>query len=830
MTKALECFPIHHAGRRAFTHPELGHEGLAQTSVCYLRFLRPVRVTHLELAVVTGGDAGRWIPNVPTHPAHIVVSVLDCSAGVWKQVKEVNLPFNPKFAGEGLSQSMPISEMETFFKEAVSAQTPHQIELDGIETDCLRVECDREHPVWPNHGECNGGPFNVPFGILHNLRAFGGEVAALVPPTYRPKLARGGFQPHAPEGMALDTRNPLEIIFRGDKMVIGFSLIRPMLTRLAWDHFGACAPQANRLCFTGKGDDSALWGGLNGPSYLTSVGNFVPQNMGGEVEVNGCRVRYRGIETGCGITIDASFTVSAEAVILEIEQEAREDTPVIQGEAWRLLWNMRAGLTGVAAEPVEREGRNGSVCLPALIAADSGGCLAVRLLEGEGAFQTESYRSGSFRQYDSRSVGFVLGRADGADRPLVIPAGRNRAVFELRLSALLPVAAEREEELSDGVRRCWTSGFSAFRPEFGGFSNNSISTNCHVNQHVAADFAAFTEQPDGGPDPLAMIKFSIGRALLDGGGYGYHRSLYLDSDPILLSGAGRVVQISGEQEWLERIDPGIRAAAQRILDNFDEDEGMIVSRTLSGDSGSHRWSSNAMDVIGFGHMDAYVNAWSYRGLRNAAALCMRLGIHSLAARCGQAADALRANFARQLLNPETGRVAGWRSRDGHLHDFAFLWINGVACAFGVMDTETCRSILGKLETLRRDIFPESGYQGLPLNLLPIAPEDHMLNFDLKPTFEHYTDGALSPVFAAYYIRALSIHGLAAEAKAAADRLEHGFADGLFHGPFGTGREFMTWTGADSGYEGTFGPNSGPLYAIAVERGVVIPPNPEWWLA
>ena len=41
---------------------------------------------------------------------------------------------------------------------------------------------------------------------------------------------------------------------------------------------------------------------------------------------------------------------------------------------------------------------------------------------------------------------------------------------------------------------------------------------------------------------------------------------------------------------------------------------------------------------------------------------------------------------------------------------------------------------------------------------------------------------------------------------------------------------MTWTGADSGYEGTFGPNSGPLYAIAVERGVIIPPDPEWWLA
>ncbi len=71
-------------------------------------------------------------------------------------------------------------------------------------------------------------------------------------------------------------------------------------------------------------------------------------------------------------------------------------------------------------------------------------------------------------------------------------------------------------------------------------------------------------------------------------------------------------------------------------------------------------------------------------------------------------------------------------------------------------------------------------------------------------------------------------GQSAEARALADSLERGFADGLFHGPYGTGKEFMTWTGADSGYEGTFGPNSGPLYAIAVERGVITPPDPEWW--
>lgn len=103
-----------------------------------------------------------------------------------------------------------------------------------------------------------------------------------------------------------------------------------------------------------------------------------------------------------------------------------------------------------------------------------------------------------------------------------------------------------------------------------------------------------------------------------------------------------------------------------------------------------------------------------------------------------------------------------------------------------------------------------------------------LGYKIKPSFENYTDGALSPIAATYYLRALSRNGLTTEARTLAESLERGFADGLFHGPYGTGKEFMTWTGADSGYEGTFGPNSGPLYAIAVEKGIIQPPSPEWW--
>ena len=598
MVVALNDFPVSHAGRLKVAHPELQREIHAQTAVRYLRFLRPVRVHHLNLPIVaTNSASGRWVPNVPTHPAHVTASVLDRKANRWTKIVDVDLPRNPKCAVAGLSQDMPIKEMEAFFRQVVAEQTPHRIELGGIETDCLKVECDREHSVWPNHGECNGGPFNVPFGMLQQLSAFGENLGATVAPAYRRKLARGAYGPAAPAGMTLDTRNPLEVVFRGDRLAVGFSLIRPMLSRLSWDHFGNCQPVGNRLVFRGSVGGVDTLSGQNGPSYITSAGHFVPQNMTGTVEVTDNQVRYVDIDTGCGVTVSAVFTVTAEAIRVELEQSAAVDLPMIEGEAWRLLWNMRAGLTSVAALPLEKEGRNGFVQLPALIAADSGGCLAIRLLEGDGSFHTESYR-----QNEVRSTSFVLASADTADAPLLIPQGRQRAVFELRPCALLPAPAAKELSLSKGVRRCWTAGFSAFRPEFGGFSNNAISTNCHVNQHTAFDFAAFTARPPVGPEPLDLVKFSLGRALLDGGGYGYHRNLYLDSDPILLSGAGRIVQLSADQRWLRRVGPGILAAVRRILCSFDAGEAMIVCRALSGNSGSYRWSSNAMDVVGFGHL------------------------------------------------------------------------------------------------------------------------------------------------------------------------------------------------------------------------------------
>jgi hypothetical protein len=98
----------------------------------------------------------------------------------------------------------------------------------------------------------------------------------------------------------------------------------------------------------------------------------------------------------------------------------------------------------------------------------------------------------------------------------------------------------------------------------------------------------------------------------------------------------------------------------------------------------------------------------------------------------------------------------------------------------------------------------------------------------QPTFEAYTDGSLSGWPATYYLRALSLYGPKDRARKMAKELEEGYTAGIFNGGKSTGHEFRSWEGLPTGYEGTLIGCFGPLYAIAIEQGVLKPSTPEWW--
>jgi hypothetical protein len=819
MTQPLTHYPITHGGIRKIIHPLLEVEIDNQTCVRYLRFTRPVILDRLELP---RSAYGRWTPAAPTHPAHLVLSIPDGER--WQVVTEVDLPYDPRIAGEGLRQDMNLAEVEAVFA-AIIREPPLRIDLPGIETDLLRVECDREHPVWPNHGECNGSPYSVPFGILNGLAAFGRESSPFKPEfSYLPGLRQGSLAPAAPEGMEV-RQTPLGIFFSSPRFSAGFSLKRPMLVHLGWDALGKGQAAHNRLKADWAIGIGTQVSGLSGPLLRTRRQDFGAQHWRGEVSVQGNRIEYRNLHVVSGLSIDACFSVTANGMLLELQQTCTQPVFALEYEAWRFAWDLRQGMTASAAVPTCEAGRNGRVSLPLAWASDGVGCLACQELHpgGEGWLgQVESYREAAVGTCGFSSL------HPGPDESGWIQPGSKRLALGIEVDAFTPQGTT--DEMQEGLRRHWGSVFSCFRPEHRGFSNNAASVNCHLSQSAPSEIICATRKLANGLDPRDLERFTLKRALLDGGGYGYWRNLYLDSDPALLIAAGRLHQASTDLAWLREVAVGLREVTLRVLGLRDE-HGLILCRDLSGNSGSYRWSCNGMDVVGFGHLDAYVNAQAYRGLHSAAALFTALGDHTLAAECKQAALKIKNAYADAFLNPKTGWIAGWRSRDGQLHDYGFLWVNGPALAYGLLEPEAARSALLNLEAARLQTGAVNGYFGLPSNLYPIAVDDHMMPLiwgTPEPTFENYTDGGNYAANAAYYLRALSIYGLKDQAARLADELEYGLEAGYFNGGLGMGTEFRTWDGLRTGYEGTLIGNFLAVYALAIERGVFEPQDPEWW--
>jgi hypothetical protein len=200
----------------------------------------------------------------------------------------------------------------------------------------------------------------------------------------------------------------------------------------------------------------------------------------------------------------------------------------------------------------------------------------------------------------------------------------------------------------------------------------------------------------------------------------------------------------------------------------------------------------------------------------------------------ETADALRVAYAKYLLNPETGWIAGWRSRDGQLHDYAILFVNGPALAFGLLDPAATRTALDeprsaprahrrRLRRARPAVQPDPH----PLRR-PHAPADpQRAVFDVRKLHRWRDD---ADVLRLLHSRPRRPTDFAKTPRAIAKDLDESFSAGHFSGGTDSGCEFRCWDGLASGYEGSFVCSFAPMYAIAIEQGIIQPMDPEWWPA
>lgn len=768
-----------------------------QNCTRYLRFDRHVNVAGFELQSYQR-KWGTSASHLRVLPKHLRVSATDEQGMEWNILYEDNdLP--------------PQDKLHVVFEEPVSLRY-------------VKVELLEHHGPSGSHIELASNPKNLLFQALdgfHCTFADGKEqkdagISEKPFVTVQPFLSGNvDIDPAAlPPNVTSEQKNR-EVIFTNRFCKMGFSTLRPMNTAWGWDSEG-----------TDRQQDSFLYKGHTSMSHFAQ-GPFLSHVtadthaglLGGDVEVKDNVVKYLHVSPRQGITRNYCFTIEENAVLLEIEQKVTEPIKAIECEAWRWIWDTKKSIIAPLASPFTH-GKNGRCMFPMICHSPNFGDISIELVEGDPS--TSFLKCDTWRAQALSFLGIECGVTIAEDGELLLKQGTSRMSVKIR-SAELALNATESARMHPSFRRAWGSVFG-FRPEYFGMSNNASSLNCHFVQHVYADMA-FHTSTSVGVDIIELVAFSANMGLCGGMGYGDNREYFMDSDASLLIAAGVYVCKTKNKEWAKNYWTPMLEAGQRLL-NKRWENGLVACDKLSGNSGEHHWGSNWWDIISFGHLDAFSNAFIYRAFRQVQSIAALLGEQETENIYKYAADRMQSEFFNCFYNDETGWLAGWRSRDGKLHDYAFLFVNGIAIMYGLVPEQHIRPILEKLEAKRIEIGYDFFDLGLPGNLIPIRSEDYALNVsgsskleDGSDGYQNYENGGATMSQAYFYVRALGMAGMPI-AETIGNAILDAFEHGDIIGGLGGGNDWRLWDGRYTGYEGLLSDQMYVLLGVAQNKGLV----------
>ena len=391
----------------------------------------------------------------------------------------------------------------------------------------------------------------------------------------------------------------------------------------------------------------------------------------------------------------------------------------------------------------------------------------------------------------------------------------------------------------DAFRRNWLNVLQ-LNPFLGQLSNNSASTSCAFCYYEYADVAALTPPLAPGLTALDVVRQTLDTVLAGETAYGLpHPGNFAtaasDTFPSMLIAAASVVREGDSDSWLQGSYPGLRTWAESMLATDDTGNGLI-KYAISGNSGiwpdgfPNRRPSNWWDTIGFGHEDAYANALAFRALNDMAFLATRAHQSADADRYQSAAAKLRDVYYKTFFNPQTGVLGGWRSADGQLHDFYFLWVNGIAIHYGLVPKPQANAIMDKLMLKMKQVGYTQFHMGLPGNLITVALPDYVhkdpdghhgggVRPDNADGFQNYENGGATGCFAFFTLAALYDLGRKGEADSILFPMLSEYDKGGFEGRGALGRsnDWRRWDGTPMGYEGFLVDNYYTLLAVPLRQ-------------
>jgi hypothetical protein len=462
---------------------------------------------------------------------------------------------------------------------------------------------------------------------------------------------------------------------------------------------------------------------------------------------------------------------------------------------------------------------NGAIRLPAILH-----------FPDQGSFRISAEAGGA------ASLGYTAGQeSDGVIQISFPGATREKPVVKYRweVVAIHPkLPGIDSDPRFDGFRRDWLNIFQ-FSPYWRMLANHVTSDTCAFCYYEYADTAEQTPRLADGLTGLDMIRQTLDRIISGANAYGMpghgaFPEFASDTLPSLLIAAEDYVMGGKDAVWLAANYGQLQSWTDKMLATDHEGNGLI-EYTLSGNSGS--WPpalkyrpANWWDTIGFGHEDAYANALAYRALCGMEQLAGQAHHAGDEARYRAAADKLRAAYFKTFYNPATGVLAGWRSADGQLHDYYFLWVNGIAIHYGLVPEDRANAIMDRLLAKMKQVGYTRFDLGLPGNLIPVARKDYVdlnrqwgggTNEDNSDGFRIYENGGATGCFAYFTLAALYDLGRIEDGDRILFPMLASFAKGDFQGRGSNGlsKDWREWDGTCRGYEGFLTDNYYALLAI-----------------
>lgn len=604
-----------------------------------------------------------------------------------------------------------------------------------------------------------------------------------------------------PSGLTAEIQDGA-VRYRSDFLEVGFSLSRSGFTYLGVDQEGKGETGTNLL--------KVPAGSFQQGTFLAPIGRSpiadraVRYHFEGTLNIRGNTLEYRLRDPGTGLAYAFHWTVEPSALHFRARRDSATPLRAWQSAAWALTLSPGAAACHAMGRPVE-QGQTGLLEVPLVLHAPRHGSLIVS------ADEHAHFRSEVYRPLDRIDWELKVGEEPGPHGDWILPAGSFESSWSFQVARpKFEWQAETPEVIQKALRRAGHTGMN-FRADTATLTNNGASINCPVSMDSwTAQTNHMGELLPGLPF-RELIRYSLQRWLDGGPGYASgHMKVgsvvhdaedeYLQTPAAALVGLGDYLRAGSPEGWLNQYEQPIRRKLEQMQARDLDDDGLIESPYRTGVSGTGQWSTCWYDVTSYGWKDAWSNAVLYEAITQLIdrfpGTCLEDWVPTLETW----AQKLKAVYRKTFYNEATGWLAGWRCKEGEIHDYAFLPPNGCAVAVGLIDPEEGKVILGRLwEEMERVGVPDPAF-GLPANLHCI-PDKDLSDIMQGFPFGYYQNGGRTHAQTRHFLRGLYVAGLTREGDQLLQDLCRGFAEEMVFAGCYSGVDWRFWDGRPCGYEG-----------------------------